>query len=140
MLKVYSVKYYVSIDGGEWRKLYYGLEQHYELRNEDEPTQQYLIKEMNFDKCYDFLHTHSIPGLSHNVNVWKIPYIRVMYNYDDEETYTQRRLQTISVKRVYTECSYMTLIDIFRRFPADQCVRYLKERGITTGPMDVKGE
>jgi hypothetical protein len=133
MLKVYRVKYYISIDGGEWRKVDDRCYP-YVLRDDQEPMSQ-CIPTMTFAECYDYLQDNHLIGVRRDKDIFKRPHIRIMYNwsYDTWESYM--KFNTIDYRWVFEECTSMTLAEIFDNFPADKCIQYLKERGITTCPI-----
>jgi hypothetical protein len=135
MLKVYRIEYYVAIDGGEWHEVYDGYHP-YVLRDDEEPTTCNILNSITFEECHEYLQNHHLCGMHCGIDIFKRPYIRIRHNwsYDDWETY--RRFKSISYKRVFKECPRVTLAEIFKHFPADQCIQYMKERGITACPMN----
>lgn len=50
MLKVYIVKSYVSIDGGDWEHV---GNNGYTIRD-DNPTENILLNNVTFSECYEF--------------------------------------------------------------------------------------
>ena len=130
MLKVYRFSRLVSIDDGEWRKT---GESGYVMRNDD-PTEEIWCENISFDECYERLESDCPPylGRDHTIFGHK-PQIRIDYCRDGFKWYT--RFKTISYKKVYDEATYLTLEDIMKRFPADKCIEYLKDRGLTVCPL-----
>ena len=134
MLKVYEAKYYVSIDGGEFRQ----VEERcypYVLRNDNEPKALFLPA-MTFQEFYEYIKTHPLSGVNYGKSIFGKPYIQAMYDWSWDSYETYYAFKTISYRRVFEECTNMTLSEIFKNFPADQCIQYLKERGVTTCPMN----
>ena len=135
MLKVYIKKYYVAIDGGEWHEVYDGYCPCV-LRDDQEPTVLEIIPIMIFSECYEYLQHHHLCGVHCGKDIFKRPYIRIMRNWSYDEWETYRSFKTISYKCVFKEHPQMTLAEIFKTFPADQCIQYMKERGMTACPMN----
>lgn len=137
MLKVYRVKYCVSINGGEWREVKEGLNYHYVLRDECEPTDQYLLPStMTFQEFYEYIKSKPLHGVNRGKSIFGKPYIRVMHDWSWDSWECYYKFNTISYRRVFEERTNITLSEIFKHFPADQVIQYLKERGITTCPMN----
>ena len=136
MLKVYTRKYYVAIDGGEWFKVddeYYP----YVLCDDQEPATLNILDNITFEECYEWLQEHHLCGVRWDRTLFnKQKIIRVMRNWSWEDWDVYKDFKTISYKRVLTECPDVTLEEIFKHFPADQCIRYMKERGMTVCPMN----
>lgn len=136
MLKVYSKKYYVSIDGGKWFEVYDGFYP-YILRDDKEPTTCHIINDMTFEECWYCLNNNHLCGLRYDKTFFsKKKIIGVMRNWSWNEWDIYQDFNTISYKCVYTERSNVTLEEIFKHFPADQCIQYMKERGMTACPMN----
>ncbi len=135
MLKVYKVKYYVSIDGGEWRQVEDSWRYSYVLRDDQEVADQYIIPIMTFKEFYEYIQKHPLCGVNYGKNIFGRPYIQTKHDWSWDSWESYYKFNTISYKRVFKECT-MTLSEIFEHFPADQCIQYLKERGITTCPMN----
>ena len=137
MLKVYRVKYYIAIDGGEWREVEDKYDYAYVLRDDKEPTSQLIIPIMIFTEFYEYIQKHYLYGVSYGKNIFGKPYIKVLYDWSWDSWESYYSFKTISYKRVFEECTKMTLAEIFDHFPSDQVIQYLKERGMTTCPMNV---
>lgn len=135
MLKVYSKKYYASIDGGEWLQLY-SNSYPYVLHDDGEPTTCNIFDNITFEECYEWLQKHHSCGIRWERTLFgKKKIIRLKYNWNWDDDYVYKNFKTISYKYVLKECSYVTLDEILKHFPADQCIQYMKERGITACPM-----
>ena len=63
---------------------------------------------------------------------FKIPYVKIQYNWCTEEKYFE--FNALTVVKVY-EPYNITMNELFDEFPADQCIKYLKDRGINTCPI-----
>ena len=136
MLKVYRVKYYVAIDGGEWREVEDKYDYPYVLRDDQEAKSQELVPIMTFYEFYEYIQKKPLWGVNYGKNILGKPYIRIMYDWSWDSWERYYKFKVISYRRVFEECTKMTLSEIFKHFPADQCIQYLKERGITTCPMN----
>lgn len=136
MLKVYRVEYYIAIDCGDWHKV---EEKHcypYMLRDDQEPTSQF-IPMMTFAEFYEYIQKHPLSGVNYGKHILGKPYIELMYDWSWDSWERYYKFKSILYKRVFKECTSMTLAEIFKNFPADQCIQYLKERGITACPMNL---
>lgn len=137
MLKVYKVEYYVSIDDGEWREVEEGLHYNYVLKDEAESKEQAILpRAMTFQEFYEYIKSNPLYGVNYGKNIFGKQYITLMYDWSWDSWESYYKFNTISYKRVFKECTNMTLSEIFEHFPADKVIQYLKERGITTCPMN----
>lgn len=135
MLKVYEVKYYVSIDDGEFRQVEEKWCYLYVLRDDNEPKTLFLHT-MTFEECYEYIKSKPLYGMNYGKSIFGKPYIKIMYDWCWDSWECYYKFKTISYKRVFKECTNMTLAEIFKNFPADKCIQYLKERGMTACPMN----
>lgn len=136
MLKIYRVEYYVSIDGGEWREVEEPHCYGYVLRDDKEPTSQYIVPMMIFSEFYEYIQKNPLSGVNYGKNILGKPYIQLMYDWSWDGWERYYTFKVISYKRDFKECPKFTLAEIFKNFPADQCIQYLKERGMTACPMN----
>ena len=130
MLKPCKTTYYVSVDGGPKRKLWttkYGLTQH-ALPN-------------SFELGHLFSHILNagsrayVPDIYTDTTLFrKRPYVEIRYNWDDEERYYD--FDEIRIEEREEPWTNATLKDVHDCASADQFIQYLKERGITTCPMN----
>lgn len=135
MLKVYKMRYYVSIDNEKWFEVDDGYYP-YILRDDKEPTVCNIINNMTFEECYELLQNNGLCGLKYDKTIFNKKRIIVMRSWSYDQWYAYKDFKTISYKCVFVEFPKMTLSEIFKHFPADQCIQYLKERGITACPMN----
>ena len=133
MLKVYDVKSYVSIDGEPWQPV--GIDG-YTFRDDD-PIDKVIFEDLTFEQCYQYVQEHYIDGIWLSKTFFKKkPLIYIgescfnSYRYDS--------FNTISYRHVYTERRNVTFDWIMKHASAEQCIQYLKERGMTACP--IKGE
>lgn len=134
MLKVYTMNCYVSINGGEWKEVDDGFYPYF-LRDDSKPIIETTPK-LSFEECCDYLKEHKLIGVSQYKNILKKQRIIIMYSwsYDTRENY--KNFDSLEYKITFKEAPHVTLKEIFTHFPADKCIQYLKERGITTCPMN----
>lgn len=135
MLKIYNAYSYVSIDGAEWRKV--GSDGY---RVSDEELDEVLLFEnLSFNKAYKYLCEKNLDGVWLDETLFRHkPIIRIGYS-DVWEPVSYKAFNTLSYKLKYKEKSYVTLDWIMRHLSADQCIQYMKERGMTACPI-LKGE
>lgn len=129
MLKVYRVKSYVSIDGGDWEHIGHDG---YTIRDDD-PVEKIFLDNSTFNECYEYIKEHKLDGVYSSYTLFrKKPIIYICEFCTD---YRYDYFDTISYKYVYEEWEDVPLTYIMERFPADKCIQYLKERGITACPI-----
>ena len=131
MLKVYTVSSYVSIDGSDWQNV--GVDGY--TISDDEPTEKILFENFTLEQCYEYLQGKGLDGIWRSQTFFK----RKPMLYIGEWLYEAKRytsFNTISYKYVYTERENVSLSWIMKHLSAEQCIQYLKERGITTCPMN----
>ena len=130
MLKVYNVTDYVSINGGEWCEVGYG----YRVTDQ-ELYDTVPLNFMSFESAYDYLSSNALHRVYRDVSFFrKKPVICVNYMYGcDTARYTH--FNTMAYKTTYKEWSDVTLEWIMKNLSADQCIQYLKDRGMTACPI-----
>ena len=132
MLKVYTLKRWISIDNKEWRQIWYSGDV---MRDDAGPNEVVLVDRMSFDEFYDVLQSKPMTHIRADKTLFhKKPKISIDYDFDHTKRYTN--FDTISCKYTYEEVANISLYNIMREFPAEQTIQYLKERGITTCPMN----
>ena len=130
MLKVYKVHDYVSIDGAKWRQVGYG----YRIA-EEKPENNLVLYEASFDNAREYLSNNKLDGVwNDSTFLFRNPTIVV--DYDDAwESVEYRKFKNISYQTIFTEWTSVTLEWIVQNLPADECIQYLKERGMTVCPI-----
>lgn len=134
MLKVYTVRNYVSVDGGKWYEV--GTCRDVMYSNPESAT--IVIDNASFDEWCEFLQEQKLDGIYYTTTFFRKKPCIVTHDwsyYYDCEKYTH--FNTLSYKTVYEEWENVSLAYIMKNFPADQCIQYLKERGITACPMNL---
>ena len=130
MLKVYTVKSYISIDGKDWEHV--GYDGH--TMRDDEPTEKVLFENLTFDECYQYVKKHSLDGVWYDYTLFRNkPLLYIGDGWYDSTRYNT--FNTISYKYVYKEWTSVPLTYIMEHFSADQCIQYLKERGMSACPI-----
>lgn len=130
MLKVYRVESYVSIDGSDWWHV--GTDGH--TTRDDDPTEKILFENFTFEQCYEFLQGKGLDGIWHSKTFFrKRPMLYIGEWFYEAKSYTS--FNTISYKYIYKEWESVSLEWIMKHLSAEQCIQYLKERGITTCPI-----
>ena len=132
MLKVYTFTRWISIDNKEWKQIWYSGDV---MRDDALPNENVLVDQMSFDEFYNALQAEPMTHIRAGKTViGKRHKISIDYDFDHTMHYTH--FDTISCKYTYEEVTNVTLYNIMREFPAEQTIQYLKERGITTCPMN----
>ncbi len=129
MLKSYKYKLQISLNGADWCTIDIG---HTEVREEHELT-KIFIENYSFTEAHEWmlrnLHNHWDAGYT---LFKKRPKIKIQYGLYTTETYTN--FNTLSIRAVYEERP-ITMRDL-QYEDAELVIQYLKERGITTCPMN----
>ena len=130
MLKVYTVKSYVSINEGDWQQV--GRSGH--TMTDNNPTEKVMLNNATFDECYKYVSQHSLDGIYLYSTLFKNkPIIYINDRHLCEHRYDH--FNTISYKYVYEEWEDVPLDYIMEHFSADKCIQYLKERGMSACPI-----
>ena len=126
MLQAYKVRTYIAVDDQPKKEIWRigcGL-------TEDE-LPKVVTTTFSFQDCFDKkLPTPAIT--THKTFFRKRPYVRIEYDWEDVKYYYD--FDSITIERHY-EPDDITLNELFKKYSADQCIQYLKERGITTCPI-----
>lgn len=134
MLKVYKIKPYVSVDGAPWRRVSC---QYYTVAN-IELTDELILDNVSFQECREYRSENHLRGV-HNTEVrsWFKQIKPAMYiDYTgawDKVVYTH--FNTLSYKTEAEEWTDVTLDWIIKNLSADECIQYLKERGMIACPI-----
>ena len=131
MLKVYTIESYVSIDGADW--MHVGADGH--AARSDNPTEKIFFENLTLEECHKYVTEHRLDGVWPSKTFFrKKPMLYIGDGYFSSSSYYS--FNTISYKYVYTEWKSVSLEWIMKHLSAEQCIQYLKERGITTCPMN----
>lgn len=132
MLKVYNVSYYISIDGADWREVSDGG---YKIADE-EIKMTLILDNASFDEVRAYLSQNFLNGIW-NEETWfrRKSVIDVSYS-DAWNNVRYYSFNTLSYKTVYREWKTVPMRWLMEHASADQFIQYLKERGITTCPMN----
>ena len=130
MLKVYTVKSYVSINGGDWQRV--GISGH--TMTDDNPIEKILLDNATFNECCEYISHHSLDGIWLDSTLFRNkPILYIGDGWFDSTRYDH--FDTISYKYIYEEWEDVPLNYIMEHFSADKCIQYLKERGMSTCPI-----
>lgn len=134
MLKIYDVNDYVSINGAKWRSVGgYGYK-----ATDEKPENELILYNATFDEVYEYLEQNSLSGVQDDKTFFRNkPIIQVFYN-DVLDSVEYRRFNKMSYKREFKENKNVSLNWIMKHLTADECIQYLKDRGIAACP--IKGE
>lgn len=137
MLKVYKVHNYVSIDGAHWREVV-------QIRLADDcwiasygvPAYKYILFDKSFNEVREYLNNNNLDGIRNDYTFWRHnPIINVRY-FDTWDDVKYRHFDHMFYKREFEEWTNVSFEWLAKYLPADQFIQYLKERGITTCPMN----
>ena len=131
MLKVYDVRDYISIDGAKWRVCGGG----YKITDE-ECADLLVLDKASFAEVREFLSHGELHGAWNDSTLIRHkPVIRIQYE-GAFDLVTYRHFDTMSYRIEYTERKDVSFEWLTKHLTADQFIQYLKERGITTCPMN----
>lgn len=128
MLKAYKVLTSVSINGGTPYRLQ--MADHIGLTEDFEP--KVVSKTYTFDEVIESNAAGLDCILVGRLWPFKIPYVKIQYNWCVEEKYFE--FDTLTVTKIY-EPYNITMNELFDEFSAEQCIKYLKDRGMNTCPI-----
>ena len=132
MLKIYSVTSYVSIDGTFWREV--GLHNEYVALNE-KPENKLFFTGISFDELYEYLSSNYLCGIKSDTTLFRSkPLIKIQYSDAWDPVY-YKHFDRLLYKMEYKECDNLSLDWIMKNLSADECIQYLKDRGMTTCPI-----
>ena len=128
MLKPYRVYTYVSVNDGPKRQLW---SVGYGLTEEEIP----IVIEKSYTFQEALTRKWSTPYITTGTTLFlKRPYVKIEYSWCSEDEYYN--FDHITLERRIEPWTDATLKDIHDYSTADQFIQYLKERGITTCPMN----
>ena len=131
MLKVYNATDYVSIDGAPWREV--GCTG-YTISDEELQT-KLVLDEVSFDEAREFLSKNHIWGVWNDETLFRHkPIIAVNY-YSNYEPVRYKHFNTISYETKYKEWKDVSLDWIIKHLSTEQCIQYLKDRGMAACPI-----
>ena len=126
MLKAYKVKTDISVnDGPKTRisRIGYGLT--------EEELPRVVTTTWSFQDCFD--KKIPTPAIKTDTTFFRQrPYVEVEYAWDKVDRYYN--FDSITIERHY-EPYDITLDELFKDYSADECIQYLKERGMTACPI-----
>ena len=135
MLKIYKIIDSVSIDSAKWRRV-----GGWGYRVTDEEVKNCVVLDnKSFDETREYLSRNLLSGVWNDSTFTFFgegkPTIQVSYN-DAWDTVEYRHFDKISYKREFEEWTDVSLQWIMENLSADQCIQYLKERGMNTCPLN----
>ena len=127
MLQAYRVSTYIIIDGKRQEMPFDYKTILVDNLNPKTTTEVYTFQEIIDTKAAGLNYITVGKEL-----LFRRPYVKVCYTWCHEEVYY--KFNTLTVERQYKPCS-LTMNELFDGFSADQCIQYLKERGMTACPI-----
>ena len=101
---------------------------------DDNPTEKIFFENLTLEQCYEFLQGKGLDGIWPSKTFFrKKPMLYIGDGYYSSSAYYS--FNTISYKWTYKEWDTVSLDWIMKHLSAEQCIQYLKERGITTCPI-----
>ena len=132
MLKVYNVVSYVSVDGANWRSV--GHPGH--CCTDEDRDVKLILDNASFAEAREYIGNHFLGGVYNSETFWRNKSVIAVHYRDALDDVVYRNFNTISYKNVYTENKNVTLGWMMEHLSADKVIQYLKERGLTTCPMN----
>ena len=129
MIKSYKYKLQISLNGAGWNTIHIGYT---ELREEHELTRVF-IENYSFTEAHNWMPHNLHDNWSAEYTLFKKrPKIKIQYGWSTIETY--KSFNTLSIGAVYEERPIR--MKELEYEDAELVIQYLKERGITTCPMN----
>lgn len=126
MLQAYIVKTYIAVNDEPKKEIWKigrGL-------TEDE-LPRVVTTTWSFQDCLD--KRVPTPAIEpRKTLIRKRPYVRIEYDWEDVKYYYN--FDSVTIERHY-ESYDITLNELFKGYSADECIQYLKERGMTACPI-----
>lgn len=126
MLKAYKVKTDISVNGQPKKRIYkigYGLT--------DKKLPRTVTTTWSFQDCFD--KQLPTPAVKTDTTLFrKRPYVEIEYSWDKVDRHYN--FDSIIIERHY-EPYDITLNELIKEYSADECIQYLKERGMTACPI-----
>ena len=126
MLKAYKVKTYIAVNDKPKKQIFsigYGL-------TEGELPDTFTTI-WSFKDCFN--HKLPTPAVKTDTTLFrKRHYVEVEYAWDDSDRYYN--FDSLTIERHY-EPYEITIKELFEDYSADECIQYLKDRGMTTCPV-----
>ena len=132
MLKIYTVVSYVSVDGAKWRSV--GQVGH--CCTDEDRDVKFFLDNASFAEAREYLSNNFLDGVYNSETFWRSKPTIAVYYRDAWDGVAYKNFKTISYKNVYEEDKYVTLEWIMKHLSSEKAIQYLKERGITTCPMN----
>lgn len=131
MLKIYHVFDYISIDDADWRMVgIYGWRE-----SDDELESKLILDGLTFDEVREYLSRNYLDGVYNDQTLFRHkPIIRVNYS-DAWEHVIYHHFDKLSYKRKFEEWKNVSLNWLMEHLSADQCIQYLKDRGMAVCPI-----
>lgn len=128
MLQAYKVHTLVSINNKAPYRLW--LSEQTGLAEDFEP--KIVNKIYTFDEVVDSNAAGLDCILVGRLWPFKIPYVKIQYSWSAEERYLE--FDSLTITKVY-EPYNITMNELFDEFSAEQCIKYLKDRGMSACPI-----
>lgn len=126
MLKGYKVKTDIYVNDGPKKRV---LRIGYGLTEDELP--RVVTTTWSFQDCFD--KQIPTPAIKTDKTLFcQRPYVEVEYAWDKVDRYYG--FDSITIERHY-EPYDITLNELFKEYSADECIQYLKDRGITICPI-----
>lgn len=133
MLKVYEIINSVSVNGEHWRRV--GGYRHIIIDESEKDALIITLENMSFNEVYECLSYKGLDGIWESETYFKHkPIIKVDYN-GSLDPFPYKKFKQMSYKRELREWESVSLEWIMKNASADQCIQYLKERGMTACPI-----
>ena len=134
MIKIYKVYSFVSIDNADWCRVG-GFR--YRVTSEDVEN-MLILENLSFDEAYEYLLGKSLCGIYSSSTSPLLGKSKSIINIEYNDSWCSvkyKHFEKISYKIEFSEWNDVTLNWIIKNLPADECIQYLKERGITACPI-----
>ena len=126
MLKGYKVYTDIAVNDGPKKRI---LRIGYGLTEEELPRT--VTTTWSFQDCFD--KRLPTPAIKTDITMFRgRPYVEIVYEWDKVDRYYS--FDSLTIERHY-EPYDITLDELFKEYSADECIQYLKERGMTACPI-----
>ena len=127
MLKAYKVTTYIAVDGKSKREIF---QKEYGLFEVELP--RVTTTSWSFQDCFNTPPPPTGAIQTDKTLFRKRPYVEIEYSWDWHDRYYN--FDSLTIERHY-EPYNITLDELIKEYSADQCIQYLKERGMMACPI-----
>ena len=127
MLKVYLVKYWVSIDGSSWKEVGHNSRSLHKI-TEEELDEELILDNITFEEAYNYFSQNSTLGFFSGTTFFKkTPQIKIYYSHLEHEI-NYKTFKSLSYKKTFEEIKDFSTEWLMMHTTVKDFLKYLKDR------------